>query len=90
MREKENDGTFAAQPRTLAAMSALPISIDFESIKSRPDSLRRKKIVGWKTARIDIGRTDDSGGKTRAPFSQQLTRQACSGFTSQLEDMDEG
>lgn len=32
MREKDNDGTFAAQPRTLAAMSALPISIDLESI----------------------------------------------------------
>ena len=48
MREKVNYGTFAAQPSTLAAMSALPISINFVSINADPsDALNiRKQMFG--------------------------------------------
>lgn len=37
IREKDNDGTFAAQPRTFAATSALPISTEVRINKSRAD-----------------------------------------------------
>jgi hypothetical protein len=76
-----NDGTFAAQPRTFAATSGLPISTEGLTNQQKPSGQmgRMKKVQ--MTAVIK-----PRGG----PFSQRLTRQARAGFASQLEDMDEG
>ena len=62
MGEQENDSTLAAQPRTLAATSALPISRLWIN-KCRPDILRRNEWSDKKTPHIDIGRTHDGGDK---------------------------
>ena len=52
IREKDSNGTFAAQPRTFAATSALPISTErSESIKAERTNGSDEKAPG-----IDIGR----------------------------------